>query len=76
MHSTTISNNIFSYLADIGVECVFLVPGGGNMFLIDAVGAEPRVGLGGGERGVARVGARDRAEQLGVVRGEALRVRE
>ena len=43
MHSTTISNNIFSYLADIGVECVFLVPGGGNMFLIDAVGAEPRI---------------------------------
>jgi len=43
MPSTTISNNIFSYLADIGVECVFLVPGGGNMFLIDAVGTEPRI---------------------------------
>jgi len=29
---------IFEYLADIGVTKVFLVPGGGNMFLVDAVG--------------------------------------
>ena len=32
--------------------------------------------LGGGESGVSRVGARDGAEQLGVVRGEALRASE
>ena len=43
MPSTTISSNIFTYLADRGVDCVFLVPGGGNMFLIDAVGQEPRI---------------------------------
>ena len=43
MPSTTISRNIFTYLADNGVDCVFLVPGGGNMFLIDAVGQESRI---------------------------------
>ena len=43
MPLTTVSSNIFSYLADKGVDRVFLVPGGGNMFLIDAVGAEPRI---------------------------------
>jgi acetolactate synthase-1/2/3 large subunit len=39
----TISNGIFSFLADMGVDRVFLVPGGGNMFLVDAVGCEPRI---------------------------------
>lgn len=43
MSSRTISNHIFSHLADGGVDCVFLVPGGGNMFLIDAVGTESRI---------------------------------
>ena len=43
MPLTTVSSNIFSYLADKGVDRVFLVPGGGNMFLIDAVGTEPRI---------------------------------
>ena len=36
----TISNKIFAYLSSLGVDCVFLVPGGGNMFLVDAVGSE------------------------------------
>ena len=39
----TISNCIFNYLADLGVDRVFLVPGGGNMFLVDAVGSDPRI---------------------------------
>ncbi len=43
MPITTISNCIMAYLADLGVDRVFLVPGGGNMFLVDAVGAEPRI---------------------------------
>ena len=43
MSLPTISNSIFSFLADIGVDRVFLVPGGGNMFLVDAVGSEPRI---------------------------------
>lgn len=36
----TISNKIFAYLSSLGVDRVFLVPGGGNMFLVDAVGSE------------------------------------
>lgn len=36
----TISNKIFSYLSSLGVDRVFLVPGGGNMFLVDALGSE------------------------------------
>lgn len=43
MSSLTISNGIFSFLADIGVDRVFLVPGGGNMFLVDAVSTESRI---------------------------------
>lgn len=36
----TISNKIFAYLSSLGVDRVFLVPGGGNMFLVDAAGSE------------------------------------
>ena len=43
MPITTISNCIMAYLADLGVDRVFLVPGGGNMFLVDAVGADRRI---------------------------------
>ena len=39
----TISNKIFAYLSSLGVDRVFLVPGGGNMFLVDAAGAEPEI---------------------------------
>ena len=34
---------IFDYLAGIGVTKVFLVPGGGNMFLVDAVGLQASI---------------------------------
>ncbi len=40
---STISNKIFAYLSSLGVDRVFLVPGGGNMFLVDAAGAEPGI---------------------------------
>ena len=30
-------------VADQGVGCVFLVPGGGSMYLVDAFGAQPRL---------------------------------
>jgi len=43
MALSTISKGIFSFIADLGVDRVFLVPGGGNMFLVDAVGSEPRI---------------------------------
>lgn len=39
----TISNKILSYIASLGVDRVFLVPGGGNMFLVDAAGSEPEI---------------------------------
>ena len=39
----TNSQAIFEYLADIGVARVFLVPGGGNMFLVDAVGRQDKI---------------------------------
>lgn len=43
MKQQTISQLIFAYLADLGVDRVFLVPGGGNMFLVDAAGLNPSI---------------------------------
>ncbi len=43
MNQKTISKLIFAYLANCGVDRVFLVPGGGNMFLVDAVGSNPNI---------------------------------
>tara|TARA_A100001015_G_C14990606_1_gene713750 strand:- start:276 stop:1220 length:945 start_codon:yes stop_codon:yes gene_type:complete len=40
MTDRTVSNQIFSYLHSIGVDRVFLVPGGGNMFLVDAAATQ------------------------------------
>ena len=40
---STISYKIFAYLSSLGVDRVFLVPGGGNMFLVDAAGVEPGI---------------------------------
>ena len=37
----TVSEYIFSRLAEAGVETVFMVSGGGGMFLIDALGRHP-----------------------------------
>lgn len=39
----TISYLLFDYLASIGTKTVFLVPGGGNMFLVDAAGRHPEI---------------------------------
>ena len=36
MTKLTLANQIFAFLQSIGVDRVFLVPGGGNMFLVDA----------------------------------------
>ena len=40
MTRLTVSNQIFAFLQSIGVDRVFLVPGGGNMFLVDAVATQ------------------------------------
>jgi len=40
MSPLTLSNQIFDKFEEIGVERVFLVPGGGNMFLVDALGTQ------------------------------------
>ncbi len=40
MTQLTIANQIFAFLHSIGVDRVFLVPGGGNMFLVDAVATQ------------------------------------
>ena len=39
----TLSYLLFDYLSKIGTDTVFLVPGGGNMFLVDAVGRHPNI---------------------------------
>ena len=39
----TLSYLLFDYLSKIGTKAVFLVPGGGNMFLVDAVGRHPGI---------------------------------
>ena len=39
----TLSYLLFDYLSKIGTKAVFLVPGGGNMFLVDAVGRHPDI---------------------------------
>ena len=40
MTQLTVANQIFAFLHSIGVDRVFLVPGGGNMFLVDAVSTQ------------------------------------
>jgi acetolactate synthase-1/2/3 large subunit len=40
MTKLTLANQIFVFLQSIGVDRVFLVPGGGNMFLVDAVATQ------------------------------------
>ena len=40
MTKLTLANQIFAFLQSIGVDRVFLVPGGGNMFLVDAVATQ------------------------------------
>ncbi len=40
MTKLTLANEIFAFLESIGVDRVFLVPGGGNMFLVDAVATQ------------------------------------
>ena len=38
-----LADYVAGFVADQGVGCVFLVPGGGSMYLVDAFGAEPRL---------------------------------
>ena len=38
-----LADYVASFVADQGVGCVFLVPGGGSMYLVDAFGAQPRL---------------------------------
>ena len=38
MCNITLSEEIFSIIKNLGTDKVFLVPGGGNMFLVDAAG--------------------------------------
>ena len=40
MTKLTLANQIFAFLQSKGVDRVFLVPGGGNMFLVDAVATQ------------------------------------
>ena len=40
MTKLTLANQIFTFLQSTGVDRVFLVPGGGNMFLVDAVATQ------------------------------------
>ena len=40
MTKFTLANQIFAFLQSKGVDRVFLVPGGGNMFLVDAVATQ------------------------------------
>lgn len=39
----TISYSIVDYLYSLGITKIFLVPGGGNMFLVDAIGRHPKL---------------------------------
>ena len=39
----TLSYVLMDYLSSIGVNKVFFVPGGGNMFLVDALGRHPKI---------------------------------
>ena len=39
----TLSYLLFDYLASLGVKTIFLVPGGGNMFLVDAARRHPEI---------------------------------
>ena len=39
----TISYSIIDYLYSFGINKIFMVPGGGNMFLVDAIGRHPKV---------------------------------
>ena len=39
----TLSYLLFDYLTSLGVKTIFLVPGGGNMFLVDAARRHPEI---------------------------------
>ncbi len=39
----TISYYLMDYFASLGLKKVFFVPGGGNMFLVDAIGRHPEI---------------------------------
>ena len=39
----TISYFLMDYFASLGLKKVFFVPGGGNMFLVDAIGRHPEI---------------------------------
>ncbi len=41
--SDTLSYILMDYLYSIGVKKIFFVPGGGNMFLVDALGRHPKI---------------------------------
>jgi len=38
-----LSDYVFEFIADQGVRAVFLVPGGGSMYLVDALGQNPNI---------------------------------
>ena len=38
-----VSDIVTSYLASLGVDVVFMLPGGGSMHLVDSLGREPRL---------------------------------
>jgi len=39
----TLSYQIMEFLSKVGVKHIFFVPGGGNMFLVDAAGRHPKI---------------------------------
>lgn len=43
MSTIRLADYVADFLADLGVRAVFLVPGGGNMFLVDAIGNHDRL---------------------------------
>lgn len=43
MKKKTLSNHLFAALEQLGLTRVFLVPGGGNMFLVDAAGTQNNI---------------------------------
>ncbi len=39
----TLAYNLMDYLFENGIRDIFFVPGGGNMFLVDAAGRHPKI---------------------------------
>ena len=39
----TLAYNLMDYLYENGIRHIFFVPGGGNMFLVDAAGRHPKI---------------------------------